>query len=208
MKILLIGATGMIGSRILEQLTERQHQVTATSRSAAQGTQILQANDQQAVADLAQGHDAIIMAVSPPRDGSDPEQPLLNAGLSIIQAARQENVQRLVIVGGAGSLLLPDNSRLVDSPDFPVIYKAEALAHATFLDSIKQQASDLQWSYISPAALIEPGKLGGPVVLGQDHLVCDKQGNSYISAEDFAKVLIDELEQGHNIGQRMTAAYQ
>jgi len=207
MNILLIGGTGMVGSRIANEATERGHSVTIVTRSGRNDTEKADATDTQQLAKLAAKQEAVVVAVSPPRDGSDPTAPLLAVGDSVIEAVRSAGIKRLVFVGGAGSLLLPSGSRLVDSPDFPDLYKQEALAHAKLLKMLRDEAKDLDWTYISPAAEIAPGERSGNFVLGGDDLVTDAAGESRISAEDYAVVLIDELEQGKNIQRRMTAAY-
>jgi len=207
MNILLIGGTGMVGSRIANEATERGHSVTIVTRSGDNNTEKADATDTQQLAKLAAKQEAVVVAVSPPRDGSDPTAPLLAVGDSVIEAVRSAGIKRLVFVGGAGSLLLPSGSRLVDSPDFPDLYKQEALAHAKLLKMLRDEAKDLDWTYISPAAEIAPGERSGNFVLGGDDLVTDAAGESRISAEDYAVVLIDELEQGKNIRHRMTAAY-
>ncbi len=207
MKILLIGGTGMIGSRIANEATERGHEVTIVTRSGDRDTQKADATDTKRLASLAAKHDAVVMAMSPPRDGTDSVAPLLAAGHSIIEATSIASIKRLVIVGGAGSLLLPFGDRLMDSPDFPAMYKSEALAHAELLKLIRDKGKDLDWTYISPAAEIAPGERSGNFVLGGDELIANAKGESRISAEDYAVVLIDELEQGNNIQRRMTAAY-
>ncbi|WP_084958811.1 NAD(P)-dependent oxidoreductase [Thermoactinospora rubra] len=207
MKILLIGATGMIGSRIAAEARGRGHEVTGATRSGAQGTVALQASDAEAVAEAAKGHDAVVLAVSPPRDGSDPSGPTLAAGRGVLDGARKAGVSRLVVVGGAGSLEVAPGQRLVDQPYFPELYKAEALAAAELLGVIRAEAGDLDWTYISPAAVIEPGERTGRFRLGGDRLLTDAEGNSLISAEDYAVALVDELEQGNAIRRRITVAY-
>ena len=207
MKILLIGGTGMIGSRIANEAAERGHKVTIVTRSGDRDTKKANVTDTKRLASLAAKHDAVVMAMSPPRDGSDPVAPLLAAGHSIIEATRLASIKRLVIVGGAGSLLLPSGDRFLDSPDFPAMYKSEALAHAELLKMIRDEAKDLDWTYISPAAVIAPGERSGNFVFGGDELIANARGESRISAEDYAVVLINEIEQGNSIQRRMTAAY-
>lgn len=207
MKILLIGATGMAGSRIADEARARGHEVTGVTRSGGEGTGILHAEDAQAVAEAAAGHDAVVVAIAPPRDGSDPEGPVLRAARAVMAGMRAAGVRRLVVVGGAGSLEVAPGVRLVDTPDFPPQYKKESLAHAALLTEIRATADDLEWTYISPGALFEAGDRTGTFRLGADALLTDAEGNSAISAEDYAIALVDELEKGAAIRARIAVAY-
>ncbi|AXK31546.1 NAD-dependent epimerase/dehydratase family protein [Streptomyces armeniacus] len=206
MRILLIGATGMIGSRIAAEARARGHEITGATRSGTDGTKVLHADDAEAVAAAAAGHDAVVLAVSPPRDGSDPIGPTLATGRGVLEGVRSAGV-RLVVVGGAGSLEVAPGVRLVDTPDFPEAYKAESLAHAQLLDEIRAGAEGIDWTYISPAALIQPGERTGTYRTGGDELLTDDKGNSTISAEDYAVALVDELEKREAAGRRIGVAY-
>lgn len=207
MKILLIGATGMIGSRVAAEARDRGHEVTGTTRGGADGTTKLTATDTAAVAALAAGHDAVVLAIAPPRDGSEPSGPLLAAGRAVLDGLREAGVRRVVVVGGAGSLEIAPGARLVDEPHFPELYKAEALAQAELLELIRKEADDLEWTYVSPAGVIEPGERTGAFRLGGDQFMMDGEGNSQISAEDYAIALVDELENGNAVGRRISVAY-
>ena len=204
MKILLIGATGMIGAKIATEAGRRGHPLTGVSRSGGEGIEAAEASDTARIAQLAAGHDAVVMAVSTPLDDA---APLLAAGASIVEATRTAGVRRLVVVGGAGGLLLPDGGRVVDAPWFPEDFKTVALAHVDLLELIRDKAGDLDWTYISPPPLIQPGERIGHYTSGGDQIVSDSEGTSTISVEDYALALLDELEQGANIGSQMTVAY-
>jgi len=204
MNILLIGATGMIGAEIASEARRRSHSLTAISRSGGEGIEAANASDTARIAQLAAGHDAVVMAVSTPHDDG---APLLAAGASIIKATRTAGVRRLVVVGGAGGLLLPDGGRVVDATWFPEEFKTVALAHVDLLELIHDKAGDLDWTYISPPPLIQPGERIGRYTSGENRVVSDSEGVSTISVEDYAMALLDELEQGTNIGNQMTVAY-
>ncbi|GGK58110.1 putative epimerase/dehydratase [Planomonospora parontospora subsp. parontospora] len=207
MRILLIGATGVIGSRIAAEARDRGHEVTGVTRSGAAGTRSADAGDSSAVAELAAGHDAVVLAIAPPRDGSEPSAPLLAAGRGVLEGLRKAGVRRLVVVGGAGSLEAAPGVRLVDTPEFPAVYKGEALAQAELLELVRAQAGDLEWTYVSPAIVIEPGERTGSYRRGGDQVLADADGRSLISAEDYAVALVDELETAQAVGRRITVAY-
>jgi putative NADH-flavin reductase len=208
MNVSLLGASGMIGSRILQELVSRGHKVTAVVRNpqkvpvnpaikAVKGD-LLNTSE---LAGLIEGTDAVISAYSP---GADPGK-IVDATRSLIAAVKQAGVKRVIMVGGAGSLLIAPNLRLVDSPDFPEGWKSIALAHADALNILR--GADLDWTSFSPAAFIQPGERTGKFRLGSDNLVTDAKGVSRISAEDYAVALVDELEKPQHVRQRFTVGY-
>jgi len=213
MKVVLYGASGMIGSRILKELVGRGHQVTAVVRDPARILQesgvtalrgdLLDASD---VATKVRGADAIISAYSP---GQGTEQRLLDAARALIAGAKQAGVRRVIFVGGAASLEVAPGVTLLDSGHLPKEWEAIATAHRDTLSWLRaaQEAADLDWTYFSPAAFIQPGERTGKFRLGADQLVSDAQGQSRISAEDYAIALVDELEHPQHIRQRFTIGY-
>lgn len=201
MKILLFGATGMIGQRIAAELADRGHEVTGVSRSGGPVK-----GDLHDAATLAKGHDAVVSAISPPRDGTEPEGPFLDAYRALIEGVRAAGVRRVIAVGGAGSLKVAPDLDLVDTPEFPDIYKGEALAQRSVL-GLFRPVEDLDWTYISPAAEIAPGDRTGIYRIGHEDLLVDSEGRSFISAEDYAVAVADELEKATHPRQRITVAY-
>lgn len=203
MKIALIGATGMAGSRILEELVSRGHFVKAIARNTHKVPDTervlsvdIDLNDHDALVAELKGQDAVISSV--PFQGLDAN--------ALINSVRDSKIKRYIIVGGAGSLNVPNqNVRLLDTDDFPEAYKPEAEAAVHFLDKLKQ-VEDIDWTFISPAAEFGPGKRTGEFRLGKDELIVSKEG-SKISAEDFAIALSDELEKNNHIQQRFTVGY-
>jgi uncharacterized protein len=206
--ILLVGASGMIGSRILNEATSRGHYVIAASRhpeKIAAGPNIkpvkLDATDEKAFEAEAKHADVIVLATSP-RGGGDPLAEAKAVSDAAIAAARATH-KRLVVVGGAGSLNYPDGRRVVDT--LPEAYRAEALAMRNFLDTLK--TSDINWTFFSPAFSIAPGAHTGKYRVGTTTLLSDAKGDSRISAEDYADALVSELEKPAHLRAQMTVAY-
>jgi uncharacterized protein len=206
--ILLVGASGMIGSRILAEAAGRGHPVIAAARHPeriAGGANIravqLDAADQPAFIALAWQADVIVTATSP-RGGGDPIAEAKAVGDAAIAAARATG-RRLIVVGGAGSLSLPDGRAVAET--LPAAYRAEALAMRGVLNSLK--ASDINLTFFSPAASIAPGKLTGKYRLGTTTLLSDQNGDSRISAEDYAQALVNEVESPAHLRAQMTIAY-
>lgn len=136
-----------------------------------------------------------------------PVPALLTTYRSVVEGLRTAGVRRLVVVGGAGSLRTASGQDRVDEPDFPDIYKAESLAQREVLVFLRNEATDLGWTYISPADEIAPGTRTGSFRLGGDQLLTAADGTSFISAEDYAVALADELEENDAIRRRITVAY-
>ncbi|MGO3126622.1 MAG: NAD(P)-dependent oxidoreductase [Luteimonas sp.] len=203
-RIALLGITGRAGSRIASELLARGHRVTGiarnTSDTQAQAGLTLQSADASradAIAPLLQGHDVVVSATR--FDGGPTADVLLDA-------VRQAGVRRLLVVGGAGSLEVAPGVALIDTPDFPDIYKAEAGAGCTFLDTLRG-AGDVDWTFVSPGAAFEPGTRTGAFRTGGDALLVDADGNSAISMEDYAIAFADEIERPAHVRARFSVAY-
>ncbi|MCA2374778.1 NAD(P)-dependent oxidoreductase [Agrobacterium genomosp. 3 str. CIP 111-78] len=201
-KIALVGASGNAGSRILKELSDRGHQVTAIARAPEKIASLPNVMakkgdvfDQAALSELLRGHDAVISSVH--FTASDP--------LKLIEAVRASGVQRYLVVGGAGSLEIAPGQRVVDLPDFPAAYKAEATKGAEFLDLLKQE-KQLDWTFLSPSADFVPGERTGKFRIGKDSLLSNDEG-SRISFEDYAIALVDEIEKPQHSRQRFTVGY-
>jgi uncharacterized protein len=213
MKIAVIGATGNIGSRIVREALDRHHEVTAVGRhperldlrDAKLSTAAADVTAADQVTKVVAGHDAIVCAVGPAPDGSQPTL-LVDAARAVIEGARRAHVKRLVNVGGAGSLYVAPGLQLVDTPTFPAAWKGVANAHRDAL-AIFMAVTDLDWTYVSPAAVIEPGARTGHFRRGGDELLVDAQGHSKISIEDYAIAVVDELEKPRALRGRITVAY-
>ena len=209
MKVVLFGASGMIGSRVLDELVRRGHTVTAVARhpekvKAANAVTIIPGDVTRSadVAAAARGADAAVSAYSPPR--TDPGM-ISDAVHALIAGLNEAGLKRLIVVGGAGSLEVAPGVQLVDTPSFPPAWMAIALAHRDVLPVLRE--SDLDWSYFSPAALIEPGQRTGRFRLAGTRLVANDHGESKISVEDYAVALVDELEKPAHLRQQFTIGY-
>jgi len=216
MRVVLYGATGMIGTRVLKELLSRGHTVTAVlrdpSKLPAQPNLAIEKGDMLDAGDIARkawGADVIVSAYGPPSgaQGADPAKvgQLLEATRALIDGTRRAGSPRIIMVGGAGSLEISPGLQIVDAPSFPDAYKPIALAHRDAYYLLRQ--CDLNWTYFSPAMMIQPGERTGKFRLGLDGLISDTQGNSSISAEDYAIALVDEVEQGRHTRQRFTIGY-
>jgi uncharacterized protein len=212
MKIALIGATGFIGSALLKEALARKHQVTALVAHPDKlvagpnltplGTDVL---DEAKLATQLKGHDAVISAFSGHAQSNTYDY-YLQGIRAIIGAVKRGEVPRLLVVGGAGSLEVAPGVQVVDSPEFPAAWKASAEGARDALKLLRQEAT-LNWTMLSPSALIAPGQRTANFRLGGDQLLIDQQGESKISVEDYALAMIDELENPAHACQRFTIGY-
>ncbi len=214
-KIALIGPTGMIGQRILNEALSRGHHVTAIVRDASRiserrpnlGVRVGNVFDRESVAAAVAGNDVVVSAYGPGQ--GDPEQ-LVTAAHALIAGVAEASKKtshplRLIVVGGAGSLEVAPGLQLVDTPEFPAAWKGAALAARNALAVFRKAPVD--WTYVSPAAFIQPGTRTGHYRTGTEKLVTDAKGESRISAEDYAVAIVDEIEKPQFVRQRFTAAY-
>lgn len=212
MNIVLIGASGYVGSAVLKEALARGHRVTAIvsnpARLAAQRSlEAVRADvlDATALAARLQGHDAVVSAFSGHAQ-QDVRGYYVQGMRSIIAAAKQAGVPRLLVVGGAGSLEVAPGVQLVDTPEFPAQWKGTAEGARDALQLLRAEP-ELEWTMLSPAAHLEPGERTGRFRLGTDQLLVDAQGESRISLADYALAMIDELERPAHARRRFSVAY-
>lgn len=212
MDVLLFGASGRIGRRIADELLDRDHDVTGASRSgeiadvehpdfeAVAGD----ATDPDEVARLAEGRDAVASALGP-SDDSDVGV-LTEMATGLLEGLDRTDVDRLVWVGGAGGLNAEPGTKFVETDEFPDEIEPIARAHIDALE-ILREADDVDWSYLAPPAVIEPGERTGEYRTAAGKLVADEDGESYISMEDYAVAFVDELENDDAIHTQLGVGY-
>ena len=203
MKIALIGATVNVGSRILDEALRRGHEVTAIARDISKLAP--RPKLERAVGDVADaaslakslaGNDVVVSSVR-----------FLTPHLAnVVTATKAAHVPRLLVVGGAGSLEVAPGVALVDTPNFPAAYKAEATAGRDFLVALRRETA-LDWSFLSPSAFFHAGERTGKFRLGTDQLLTASDGKSSISYEDYAIALLDEIEAPKHPRGRFTVGY-
>lgn len=185
------------------ELLSRGHTVTGIDRSPVKvdprpGVTIKQGDATKflMLAPLLAGHDAVLSASRFQTSDAN----------ALITAVKKAGVKRLLVVGGAGSLEVAPGKALVDTPDFPEDYKEEARAGVKFLDTLRNE-KELDWTCLSPSAEFSPGDRTGKFRIGGDQLLVDSNGKSWISMEDFAIAMVDELEHPKHSRQRFTVGY-
>jgi uncharacterized protein len=215
LKIALIGATGMVGSRVLNEALQRGHHVTAlvrdVSRLPSHANLIARSvdiNNVDALTEALRGHDAVLYAYKPSKDQSMPARIGQHAQAisSTIMAMKAAGLKRIVAVGGAGTLEASPGVLNMHSPDFPPRWEGGAKSTAMVKDLLKYEKT-LDWSVLSPAHHLEPGQRTGKFRLGLDQMIIGADGQSRIFIEDFAVAMLDEVETPKHIGQRFTLGY-
>ena len=214
--VVLIGATGFVGSAILNELLSRGHKVTAVVRNAAK----LPKNDNltaveedvahvDAIAAIAKGKDAVISAYNPGWTNPDIKRLIEENYPKIVEAVKKSGVGRLLIVGGAGTLFVKPGLRVVDSGAIPAAIMDGVRPLGDFYLNFLTKEHDLDWVFFSPAgAFEEKGERTGKFRLGKDDLIVDPAtGTSHISVQDYAVAMVDELEKPAHHMERFTIGY-
>lgn len=214
MKIAIIGATGFVGSAVLNEALQRGYQVTAIARNTDKITITnknltaitADAYDRTSLSKILAGHDAVVNAFNAGWTNPNLYNDFIKGSEAIQQAVKLSGVKRLLVVGGAGSLEIAPGVQLVDTPEFPAQWKSGATAARDYLNTLKKE-TELDWTFISPAIQLHPGKRTGVFRLGTDQPVFDSEGKNDISVEDLAVAIIDELENSQFIKKRFTLGY-
>lgn len=212
MKIALIGASGFVGTAILNDAINRGHSVTAIVRDLSkvkphpQVTAVaVDAQDPQALAEVLKGHDRVISAYNPGWAAPDIHDQYLKGAKAIIAAAVTAH-SWLLVVGGAGSLEVAPGVQLVDTPDFPAEWKQGALAARDGLTALRRETA-LDWRFVSPPVFLEPGEKRGGYRLGDDRVLFSGEQPAGITVADLADGILDEVEKPAHLRQRFTLGY-
>ena len=200
--VVLIGATGFVGSAVLNDLLERGHQVTAVVRNVAKLPKhehliAVEADvaDVDRIADIARGKDAVISAYHPGWTNPDIAHLIKTNSPKIVEAAKKSGVGRLLMVGGAGVLFVKPGLRVVDSGAIPQEIMSTVRTLGDFYLNILAKEDGIDWAFFAPAGEFDTdGKRTGSYRLGKEDLIVDTNGKSHISVQDYAKAMVDELE--------------
>lgn len=213
--VVLIGATGFVGSAVLNELVSRGHHVTAVVRNiekVAKNDLVTavkaDVDDVDTITKLAEGKDAIISAYNPGWANPDIARLITSNYPKIVEAGKKSGVKRLLIVGGAGTLFCAPGLRVVDSGAIPAEIMDGVRPLGEFYLNVLTNEKDIDWVFFSPAGTFdEKGSRTGKFRLGKDNLIVDAEGNSHISVEDYALALVDELEKPMHHQERFTIGY-
>ena len=216
MKVALIGASGFVGTAILNELVSRGHQVTAIARDISK----LEKNDlinpvqadilnESELINAVKGNEVVISSYNAGWTNPDLYNDFLKGSKAIQSAIKKSDVKRLFVVGGGGSLFIAPSVQLVDTEAFPAEWKSGALAARDYLNILKEE-KELDWTFLSPAIEMHHGTSGirkGTYRTGLENPVFDENNRSIISVEDTAVAIVDEIENPKHSRQRFTVAY-
>ncbi|MDR2915137.1 MAG: NAD(P)-dependent oxidoreductase [Tannerella sp.] len=214
-KIVLIGASGFVGSAILNEALNRGIKAMAVVRNPESvkisnpDVTIVKADvsDADKVAELCKGADAVISAYNPGWTNPDIYDLTMKVYPQILAGAKEAGVKRLLIVGGAGTLFVAPGLRVVDSGAIPAEIMGGVKSLGEFYLNTLMNEKDIDWVFFSPAGSLEPGERTGNYRLGKDDLIVNDKGESKISVQDYAKAMVDELENPAHHNERFTIGY-
>lgn len=220
-KIVLIGASGFVGSAILNEALNRDVNVTVLTphpeKITAHRSNLTvvkgDATDPMQLAEVAKGKDAIISAYNPGWANPQIYEQTLENYPRIVEGAKMAGVPRLLIVGGAGTLFVKPGLRLIDTGTLPAAWLPGVKSLGEFYLNYLSKENDIDWVFFSPSGNLGdmgakgPGKRTGVYRLGKDDMIFDKDGNSFISVEDYAKAMVDELIEPAHHRERFTIGY-
>ena len=213
--VVLIGASGFVGTAILNELLNRGHKVTAIVRDPAKVTasnpnlKVIQADvtDTDVLIEASKGKDAVISAYNPGWKNPNIYEETLKIYPLIVDSVKKAGVERLLIVGGAGTLFYAPGKMVMDADDVPAKLLPGIKSLGEFYLNTLRKENDIDWIFLSPAANMTPGERTGKFRIGKDDLVVDVNGDSNISVEDYAVAMVDELEQKKYHKERFTIGY-
>lgn len=215
MKIALIGATGFVGSNILNELANRNHEVTAIARNPKE-SELANVNfvkadifNTEELSEILKNHDVVVSAYNPGWTNPNIYDDFIAGSNAIVEGVKKSGVNRYVTIGGAGSLFVAPNLQAVDTPNFPKEIYPGASAARDFLNTLKEE-KELDWAFFSPAFEMHQGITTGRTGkyrLGLENPVFDENQRSILSGEDLAVVIADEVENPKHHQIRFTAAY-
>ncbi|MER7457564.1 NAD(P)H-binding protein [Micromonospora sp. NPDC126480] len=210
--IVVFGAGGTAGSRVVTEAFNRGHRVTAAVRRPEAtsylpaGVRVVtgDATSERSVRELAPEADALVVAI-----GGGERELWLDAARAIVGALRDvPDAPRVIHLGGGATLLTPKGTRYLDEPDFPHEYRDAALGQADALDHYRSSADGVRWTYVSPPPLeFHPGERTGHYRTGGDQPVTDHEGRSVLTYEDLAVAVVDEIENPRHENARFAVAY-
>lgn len=215
MKIAIIGATGFVGSNILNELSSRNHEITAIVRNPRMDENSTinwikaDVNEVENLSKLVAGNDVVVSAFNPGWTNPNIYEDFLLGAKNIQEAVKFSGVKRYITIGGAGSLFVAPNLQAVDTPDFPKEIFPGASAARDYLNILKEE-KELDWAFFSPAFEMHQGITTGRTGkyrLGLENPVVDEHQRSILSGEDLAVVIADEVENPKHHKVRFTAAY-
>lgn len=213
--VVIIGASGFVGTAIVEEALTRGYQVKGIVRNPEKVTisnpnlKLIKADimDAESLTELLKGEESVISAYNPGWTNPEIYDDTLKGYTSILKATKNAGVKRLLIVGGAGSLYVAPNVRVMDTSTFPQEILPGVKGLAKVLTDFLLPEKDIDWVFFSPAGNIFPGERTAKFRLGKDDLIVDNDGNSNISVQDYAVAMIDELENANHHQERFTIGY-
>ena len=205
MKIAVVAANGRVANKVIAEAVERGFEVTAFGRieNNTEAQSYVQKDLFNLTAEDLKGFDAVVDAFGAwTPETLDQHSTSLKHLCDVLSGTDT----RLLVVGGAGSLYVnkEHTAQVSDGADFPEMFKPLASAMAKALTELRKR-SDVKWTYISPAGDFQAdGERSGKYILAGEELTLNGKGESIISYADYAIAMVDEIEKGDHIRQRIS----
>ena len=215
MEIAVIGATGFVGAKIVNELADRGHKVTGISRNTKTSDNpkvhyiSADVTNVDNLTEILKGNDAVISAFNAGWKNPNLYNDFLAGAKAIQEAVKRAGISRFIVIGGAGSLYATKDVQIVDTPDFPKEIFPGASAARDYFNILKEE-KELDWAFFSPAIEMNPEITTGRTAkyrLGTDTPVFNGEKRSVLSVEDLAVVIADEIENPKHHQQQFTAGY-
>jgi len=212
-KIALIGASGFVGTALLQESLLRGHVITAIARKhehfsryrsiRAESADIY---DTAALTRVLLASDIVINAWHPGAGADKPYHQFLEGNHSIFQAVKEAGANRYLMIGNAGTLYIAPAMQWVDAPESAASWRPVPAAHRDYLLKLQNETA-LDWTYITPPFELVAGYRTGLYRTGDHRPVYNEQGRSIISVQDFAVAVFDEVEDSRHIRRQFTVGY-
>ena len=206
MKIAVVAANGRVAQKVIKEALDRGFEVRAFGRDDENKTaakDYVKKDIMDLTSDDLAGFDVVVDGFGAWKDEEQPMHVKTSQHLCDILSGSDT---RLLVVGGAGSLFVnPEHTAVVcDGPDFPAMFLPLAKAQGEELAKLRER-NDVKWTFISPAGDFQAdGERTGKYILAGEELTLNSRGESIISYADYAIAMVDEIEKGNHIQQRIS----
>lgn len=219
--IVIYGASGEVGSHVVQEALDRGHRVTAVSRKPEQvemqhdNLSVVKGDllDKASVTEIVTGKDVVILSVRGVIGNSGwPESALqFLAAEMLIDAVFQQGdrAPRLLHVGGSGSLEVEPGVRYAAKLPkilIPKHLEVEILGQILALEFYRK-VDDVKWTYVTPPKNFTNGPRTGVFRIGGSRALQDERGRTRLSRADFAVALIDEAVKARHVREQISVAY-
>jgi uncharacterized protein len=207
MKIVVFGATGMVGKQVVMQALNKGFHVRAFGRNVEglidedlrkENFEAIRGYvfDETDVLKAIKGCDAVVSVLGGDSSGADKTRSL---GMKNIVAQMQKaNVQRIVALGGIGILQADETTKVMEIENFPKEFLPVSEEHLQAFEMLSK--TSLQWTFICPPNINNEGPTGH-FNTSEDYPPLQNKFN--INAGDIALCMLQALEENRFVNKRV-----